>query len=208
MPRAPPFGGAVERSETERVTPGRNRFRHGPWPCQLPRRGRPWQRRKVYSLTADFFLSLNSEDEACRFCQGLALSGKTSPGRGKMSPPGDKKGERCRAQATERDLRSNQPSPSRLRRATSPERERLWQGRKVYSLTAGFFLSLNSEDETCRFCQRLPLSGELSSAARLRGFVSGEPPSVTAPGRASFPEGDALGKGVKSMLYRSTCSGS
>ena len=61
-----------------------------------PERERLWQGRKVYSLTADFFLSLNSKDETCRFCQGLPLSGKTSPGRGKMSPPGDKKGKSCR----------------------------------------------------------------------------------------------------------------
>ena len=47
-------------------------------------------------------------------------------------------------------------------RATSPERERLWQGRKVYSLTAGFFLPLTGEDETYPLCQGLPLSGELS----------------------------------------------
>ena len=65
------------------------------------------------------------------------------------------------------------PSPSRLRRATSPERERLWQGRKVYSLTAGFFLPLTGEDETCPLCQRLPLRGSCRRR-RLRGFV---PPS-------------------------------
>ena len=61
-----------------------------------PERERLWRWRKVYSLTADFFLSLNSKDETCRFCQGLSLSGKASPGRGKMSPPGDKKGKSCR----------------------------------------------------------------------------------------------------------------
>ena len=140
---------------------GEREFWKRPSPSRLrratsPERERLWQRRKVCCLSADFFLPLTGEDETYPLCQGLSLR-KTSPGRGKMSPPGDKKGERCRAQATERDLRSNQPSPSRLRRATSPERERLWQGRKVYSLTADFFLSLNSEDETCRFCQGLAL---------------------------------------------------
>ena len=49
------------------------------------------------------------------------------------------------------------PSPSRLRRATSPERERLWQRRKVCSLTAGFFLPLTGEDETYPLCQGLAL---------------------------------------------------
>ncbi len=52
-----------------------------------------------------------------------------------------------------------------------PRRGRLWQGQKVFRLSADFFLPLTGEDETCRFCQGLPLSGELSSAARLRGFV-------------------------------------
>ena len=54
------------------------------------------------------------------------------------------------------------PSPSRLRRATSPERERLWQGRKVYRLTVDFFLPLTGEDETCPLCQGLHLSGKTS----------------------------------------------
>ena len=36
-------------------------------------------------------MPLTNEDETCRFCQGLSLR-KTSPGRGKMSPVGDKKG--------------------------------------------------------------------------------------------------------------------
>ena len=62
------------------------------------------------------------------------------------------------------------PSPSRLRRATSPERERLWQGRKVYRLSADFFLPLTNEDETCPFCQGLHLRGSCRRR-RLRGFV-------------------------------------
>ena len=62
------------------------------------------------------------------------------------------------------------PSPSRLRRATSPERERLWQGRKVCSLTAGFSLSLTNKDETCPLCQGLSLR-ESCRRRRLRGFI-------------------------------------
>ena len=61
-----------------------------------PERERLWQGRKVYRLTVDFFLPLTGEDETCPLCQGLHLSGKTSPVRGKMSPPGDKKGNSCR----------------------------------------------------------------------------------------------------------------
>ena len=64
------------------------------------------------------------------------------------------------------------PSPSRLRRATSPERERLWQGRKVCSLTADFFLPLTNEDETCPLCQGLALR-ESCRRRRLRGFAAG-----------------------------------
>ncbi len=60
-----------------------------------PERERLWQRRKVYRLSADFFLPLTNEDETCPLCQGLSLR-KTSPGRGKMSPVGDKKGNSCR----------------------------------------------------------------------------------------------------------------
>ena len=145
-----PFGRAVERSETERVTPGRNPFSHGPWPCQLPRRGRPWQRRKVYSLTADFFLSLNSEDETCRFCQGLPLSGELS------------------SAARLRGFSQKQPSPSRLCRDTSPERERLWKGREVYGLQVGFF---------CPLCKVLALEGkDLPQPETKRGKDSGTHP--------------------------------
>ena len=57
----------------------------------------------------------------------------------------------------------SQPSPSRLRRATSPERERLWQRRKVYRLSADFFLPLTNEDETCPLCQGRPLRGSWHS---------------------------------------------
>ena len=42
-------------------------------------------------LNGGFFLPLTSEDETYPLCQGLSLR-KTSPGRGKMSPVGDKKG--------------------------------------------------------------------------------------------------------------------
>ena len=55
------------------------------------------------------------------------------------------------------------PSPSRLCRATSPERERLWQRRKVYRLSADFLLPLTNEDETCPLCQGRPLRGSWHS---------------------------------------------
>ena len=70
------------------------------------------------------------------------------------------------------------PSPSRLRRATSPERERLWQRRKVCCLTAGFFLPLTGEDETYWFCQGLALR-ESCRRRRLRGFVPPSPPHLS-----------------------------
>ena len=76
------------------------------------------------------------------------------------------------------------PSPSRLRRATSPERERLWQGRKVYRLTAGFFLPLTNEDETCPLCQGLSLR-ESCRRRRLRGFVLEAPLSPQATKRGA-----------------------
>ena len=153
MPRARPSG---ELSSAARL---RGFVPEAPSPARLrratsPERERLWQGRKAYRLSAGFFLPLTGEDETCPLCQGLHLRGrwhfaKRNDGRGSSR---------------------KRPSPSRLRRATSPERERLWQGRKVCSLTAGFFLPLTNEDETCRFCQGLPLLGELSSAARLRGF--------------------------------------
>ena len=87
------------------------------------------------------------------------------------------------------------PSPSRLRRATSPEGGGFGRGVKFLGLSADFFLPLTGVDETCWFCQGLspskdfPRPGEdvagrrqkgelLSSAARLRGFVPEETPSV------------------------------
>ena len=72
------------------------------------------------------------------------------------------------------------PSPSRLRRATSPERERLWQRSKVYRLSADFFQPLTNEDKTCWFCQGLPLRGSCRRR-RLRGFF----PKATLSGPAS-----------------------
>ena len=56
------------------------------------------------------------------------------------------------------------PSPSRLRRATSPERERLWQRRKVYRLSADFFLPVTGKDETHPLCQGLHLRERLPPA--------------------------------------------
>ena len=97
------------------------------------------------------------------------------------------------------------PSPSRLRRATSPERERLWQRRKAYRLSADFFQPLANEDETRPLCQGLSPSGELSSAARLRGF-SWKQPSPSRLRRATSPEGGGFGKGGKFTAYRLTSS--
>ena len=85
------------------------------------------------------------------------------------------------------------PSPSRLCRATSPERERLWQGRKVYSLSADFFLSLTNEDETCPFCQGLSLR-ESCRRRRLRGFVPETTLSVTALPCHLSRKGEALAR--------------
>ena len=109
-----------------------------------PERERLWQGREVYSLTVGFFLPLTNEDETCPLCQGLSLR------------------ESCRRRRL-RGFVPEAPSPSRLRRATSLERERLWQGREVYSLTVGFSLPLTNEDKTCPLCQGRPLRGSWHS---------------------------------------------
>ena len=83
------------------------------------------------------------------------------------------------------------PSPSRLCRATSPERERLWQGRKVYRLSADFFLPLTGEDETHPLCQGLSLR-ESCRRRRLRGFVLEATLSVTASPCHLSRKGEAL----------------
>ena len=75
--------------------------------------------------------------------------------------------------------------------ATSPERERLWQGRKVYRLSADFFLPLTNEDETCPFCQGLHLRGSCRRR-RLRGFVLKATLSVTASPCHLSRKGEAL----------------
>ena len=59
---------------------------------QLSRRGEPLARAESLQLNGRLLSAVNGEDETYTLCQGLHLSGKTSPGRGKMSPPGDKKG--------------------------------------------------------------------------------------------------------------------
>ena len=87
-----------------------------------PERERLWQGRKVYSLTVDFFLPLTYKDETYPLCQGLHLSGKTSPGRGKMSPPGDKKGNWHFAKRNDgRGSSRKHPSPRRRLRGFFPE---------------------------------------------------------------------------------------
>ena len=125
-------------------------------PCHLSRKGEALARAKSLQLNGGFFLPLTNKDETCPLCQGLALR-KTSPGRGKMSPVGDQKGNELSSAARLRGFFPEAPSPSRLCRATSPERERLWQGQKVYSLTAGSFWPVTGEDETCPLCQGLSL---------------------------------------------------
>ena len=137
-----------------------------------PERERLWQRRKAYRLSADFFQPLANEDETCPLCQGLSPSGELSSAA------------RLRGFVPESTL-SVTASPCHL-----PRRWRLWQGRKVYRLTAGFFLPLTGEDETCPLCQGLSLSGELSPQATERvrpgsnplrhGFAVPPPPKVEA----------------------------
>ena len=88
------------------------------------------------------------------------------------------------------------PSPSRLCRATSPERERLWQRRKVYRLSADFLLPLTNEDETCPLCQGLSL-WESCRRRRLRGFVPEGNPLRHGFAVPPLPKGRGFGKGGK-----------
>ena len=129
-----------------------------------------------------------------------ALFAKGSPFE-RLPPAGGRcrrrrqKGERAVERSeTERVCSGRQPSPSRLRRATSPERERLWQRRKVCSLTAGFFLPLTNGGRNSPVLPRARPSGELSSAARLRGFVPEATLSVTASPCHLSRKGEALAK--------------
>ena len=157
---------AGERSETERVRPCKKTLSVTAFGRDTsPERERLWQRRKVYSLTVDFFLPLTGEDETHPLCQRLHLRGrwhfaKRNDGRGS---PG-----------------KQTLSVTAFGRATSPERERLWQRRKVYSLTVDFFLPLTGEDETHPLCQRLPPErkdfprpGEDVAARRQKGERAG-----------------------------------
>ena len=187
MPRARPSG---ELSSAARL---RGFVPEAPSPARLrratsPERERLWQGRKAYRLSAGFFLPLTGEDETCPLCQGLHLRGrwhfaKRNDGRGSSR---------------------KRPSPSRLRRATSPERERLWQGRKVYRLSADFFQPLTGEDETYPLCQGLHLRERLPPAggrcrrpatkrgtAGRRGFISPNTKNARSfhCGRLDFPQG-------------------
>ena len=103
---------------------------------------------------------------------------------------------------TERVCSGRQPSPSRLRRATSPERERLWQGQKVYSLTVGFFLPLTNEDETYPLCQGLHLRGRWHFAKRNdgRGSSREQTLSVTASPCHLSRKGEALARAKSLQL--------
>ena len=64
------------------------------------------------------------------------------------------------------------PSPSRLRRATSPERERLWQRRKAYRLSADFFCRWPVWTKLAGSAKGSPLR-ESCRRRRLRGFAAG-----------------------------------
>ena len=182
-------GVGISQSEmTEGVRPGRQ-----PSPSRLrratsPERARLWQGRKVCSLTAGFFLPLTNEDETCPLCQGLSLR------------------ESCRRRRL-RGFVPEAPSPSRLRRATSPERERLWQRRKVYRLSADFFLPLTNEDETCPLCQGRPLRGSWHSRqAVTEGVRPGRNPLRHGFAVPPLPKGRGFGKGEKFTAYRLTSS--
>ena len=119
-------------------------------PCHLSRKGEALARAGSLRFTGQLLLSLTNEDETCRFCQGLPLSGELS------------------SAARLRGFSQKPPSPSRLCRATSPERERLWQRRKVYGLQVGFF---------CLLCQVLALEGkDLPQPETKRGKESGTHP--------------------------------
>ena len=94
------------------------------------------------------------------------------------------------------------PSPSRLRRATSPERERLWQGRKVYRLSADFFLPLTNEDETHPLCQGLHLRGRWHFAKRNDGRGSSRKhPSPRRRLRGFFPKATLSAKFTLSEAF-------
>ena len=89
-------------------------------------------------------------------------------------------------------------------RATSPERERLWRRRKVSPSPADRYKA-----ETSRPCQGLPPSGELSSEARLRGFVPKASLSPQATERVrpcKKPQGLPKGPGVSRFISLGVCA--
>ena len=146
---------------------GEREFWKRPSPSRLrratsPERERLWQRRKAYRLSADVFLPLTGEDESYPLCQGLHLSGKTSPGRGKMSPVGDKKGNELSSAAR---LRGFVPEATLSVTASPCHLSRKGEAlAKAESLcfTGQLVLSLTNKDETCPLCQGLHLSGKAS----------------------------------------------
>ena len=102
LAKGSPFGRAGERSEPERVRPCKKPSPSSPYgDATSPERGRLWQRGKVSALSVNGIALSAYEPKTFCPCQGLLPSGKTSPGRGKMSPTGDKKGNSWR-EATER----------------------------------------------------------------------------------------------------------
>ena len=103
------------------------------------------------------------------------------------------KGTSGRAQRGGEGSSRKRPSPSRFRRATLPKGRGFGRGEKftAYRLTSS--LPLTGEDETYPLCQGLAPSGELSSAARLRGFVESQP-SPARLRRATLPKGRGLAR--------------
>ena len=103
---------AARRGETLSVTAS---------PCHLSRKGEALAEAKSFALTSWLLLAVDWWGRNLPFLPRARPSGELS------------------SAARLRGFVRKKPSPSRLRRATSPERERLWQGRKVLRLQVGFF---------------------------------------------------------------------
>ena len=130
-------------------------------PCHLSRKGEALAKAERLPLISWLLLPLTYKDETCPLCQGLHLRGrwhfakrndgrglsvlfakgsplrKTSPGRGKMSPPGDKKGNSCRRRRL-RGFVPEAPSPGRRRKGFVRP---LCQGPKTTAYNSAFLLS-------------------------------------------------------------------
>ena len=104
----------------------------------------------------------------------------------RTKPAGSAKGSPSRGSCRRRRLRGFVPEATLSVTAPpchlSRKGEALARARSLW-FTGQLLLSLTNEGETCRFCQGLPLSGELSSGARLRGFFPKAPLSRPATKR-------------------------